>query len=293
MKLEGIITPLITPFSEKGEVFEEGLRDLINFQMKNGVGGLFICGTYGCGPLMTTEQRKKAAEITVDQVNGKISVIVHVGASSVNHSLELAKHAEDVGADAVASVPPFYYAYDDESVLSFYKQLLSTVNIPVFIYNNPARTGIAIGSELLKKLADEGVTGIKDSSFNMVKFYEDLVTVDKKDFIFIIGTEALMLPAIMAGAKGCVSGLANIFPEKNVECYKLIKEKKYEEASIKQMEIIKARNALHTAPTIPACYEALRIRGINVGYPKTPFRRLKAEQVELIKYKLAQLGWIF
>ncbi len=293
MKFEGIIPPLITPFTEKGEIFEEGLRNLIGFQVEKGVKGLFICGTYGSGPLMTVEQRKRVAEITVDQACGKVAIIVHVGSSSVDNVLELARHAEEVGADAVASVPPFYYAYDDESVLSFYKQLLSAVDIPVFVYNNPARSGIAISSELLRRLAEEGVAGIKDSSFNMVKFYEDLITVDKKDFIFIIGTEALMFPAIMAGAKGCVSGLANVFPEINVECYNLAKEKRYEEAVVKQMEIIKARKLMHLAPTIPACYEILKARGVNVGYPKAPFKRLKPKEIEMVISELKKRGFPF
>lgn len=290
MKIEGIIPPMITPFSKEGDVFEDGLKNLIKFQIEKGVNGLFICGTYGSGPAMTVNERKKVAETAMNQVNGKIAVIVHVGSSSVNSSLELAKHAEDIGADAVASVPPFYYAYDNESVLSFFRELISKVNVPVFVYNNPARSGIAITSESLNKLAEEGVAGIKDSSFNIVKFYEDIVTMKKKNFTFIIGTEALMLPAIMAGAKGCVSGLANVFPEINVELYRLIKEERYKEAAMKQIEIIKARRALHLAPTIPACYEILRIRGINAGYPKMPFRRLTEKETEKIKSELVEIG---
>jgi dihydrodipicolinate synthase/N-acetylneuraminate lyase len=292
MKFEGIIVPLITPFTKEGKVFEEGLRNLIDFEREKGVKGLFICGTYGSGPTMTVEDRKKVAEVTLDQASGKVAVIVHVGSSCVDSALELAKHAEEIGADAVASVPPFYYAYDDESVLSFYKQLLSHVNLPVFVYNNPARSGISISSELLNKLSKEGLAGIKDSSFNMAKFYEDIATVERKGFIFIIGTEALMLPAIMAGAKGCVSGLANVFPEINVELYKLAREGKYEEAAIKQIEIIKARKAMHLAQTIPLCYELLKIRGIDVGYPKKPFRKVTKEELEPVKNKLVQMGLI-
>ena len=290
MKFEGIIPPLLTPFSNKGDLFEEGLRNLIDFQVERGVKGLFICGTYGCGPSMTSEERKKVAEVTLDQVKGKITVIVHVGSSCIDTSLELARHAENIGADAVASVPPFYYAYDNESILSYYKQLVSKVNLPVFVYNNPFRSGIMITSELLNQLAKEGVAGIKDSSFNIVKFYEDIVTVEKKDFIFIIGTEALMLPALMAGARGCVSGLANVFPEINVQLYNLIKEAKYKEAAEKQIEIIKARKAIHLAPTIPVCHELLKVRGIDAGYPKKPFRKLTREELERVKTELVQIG---
>ena len=290
MKFEGIITPLITPFTEGGEVFENGLRDLLSFQAEKDVNGLFICGTYGSGPAMNVEERKKVAEIAVDQAKGKMDVIVHVGSSCLEDSLELAKHAEDVGADAVASTPPFYYAYDSESILSFYRQLVSHVNIPVFAYNNPARTGIMLDSGLLNRLAKEGVAGIKDSSANMIKFYEDVLAVEEKNFIFIMGTEALMFPAMMAGAKGCVSGLANVFPEINVKLYNLIREEKFKQAAIKQLEIIGARNAMHLAPVILTCYEILKLRGIDVGYPKRPFRRLTGKEIELVKGQLVKLG---
>jgi dihydrodipicolinate synthase/N-acetylneuraminate lyase len=101
-----------------------------------------------------------------------------------------------------------------------------------------------------------------------------------------------MLPAIMAGASGCVSGLANVFPEINVECYNLAEEGKYREAAIKQMEIIKVRKAIHLAPTIPVCYEILKIRGISVGCPKMPFIKLTTRQLELVKSKLVHLGFL-
>jgi dihydrodipicolinate synthase/N-acetylneuraminate lyase len=164
------------------------------------------------------------------------------------------------------------------------------VNIPVFVYNNPARTGIMVDSGLLNRLAKEGVAGIKDSSANMIKFHEDVLAVEEKNFIFIMGTEALMFPAMMAGAKGCVSGLANVFPEINVELYNLIREEKFKQAAIKQLEIIGARNAMHLAPVIPTCYEILKLRGINVGYPKRPFRRLTGKEIELVKGQLVKLG---
>jgi N-acetylneuraminate lyase/4-hydroxy-tetrahydrodipicolinate synthase len=288
MKFEGIITPLITPFTEGGEVFEDGLRDLMSFQAEKGVNGLFMCGTYGSGPAMNVEERKKVAEIVVDQARGKMDVIVHVGSSCLEDSLELAKHAEDVGADAIASTPPFYYAYDSESILSFYRQLVSHVKIPVFAYNYPERVGTAINSELLNRMAKEGVAGIKDSSFNILKFYEDILAVEKKDFIFIIGTEALMLPAMMAGAKGCVPGLANVYPEIVIELYKLIKEEKFKQAALKQMEVIRIGRTLR--PTMSACYEILKLRGINVGYPKRPFKRLSEQEINMLKDRLLKIG---
>jgi len=290
-KFEGVIPPLLTPFTKTGEVHEEGLRKLIDFQAEKGVHGLYICGTYGSGPAMSKEQRKKVAEITMDSVKGRMFVIVHVGASSVDDAIDLAKHAEDVGADAVASVPPFYYALEDEAIIEYYRKLVSKVNIPVFVYDNPARTGVRLNVELIKKLSEEGVAGIKDSSFDLVKFYEEVVTVSKEGFVFIIGTEALALPALLAGAKGIVSGLANAFPELVLELYKSTNEGKLKEASELQLKVIKARKALHLAPVIPVLYELLRIRGIDAGYPKVPpFRLVKTSELERVRKEFVELG---
>jgi len=290
MRFEGIITPLITPFTDDGKVFEKGLRELISFQMEKNINGLFVCGTYGSGPAMTIEERKSVAEIAVDQARGKMDVIINVGSSSMETTIELAKHAEKVGADAVASTPPFYYAYDSESVLSFYKQLLKEVNIPVFAYNYPERVGYTISSQLLNMLAEEGVVGVKDSSFNMIKFYEDVLTVGKKDFIFLIGTEELMFPAMMAGAKGCVPGIANVYPEIMTEFYRLIKEEKFKEAATKQMEVIRLIKTLN--PTMTACYEILKLRGVNVGQPKKLFKGLTEVEVNKLRDRLVQLHLI-
>ncbi len=292
MRFEGIIPPMITPFKADGTLYEDGIRKIVNFLIEKGVSGLFICGTYGTGPAMTTDERKKAAEIIMDAAKGKVKIIAHVGSSNVDTIFELAKHAEDIGADAVATVPPFYYAYDEDTIVNFFKELVSKVNIPVFVYNNPARSGNPITVRLLRRLVDVGVTGIKDSCFDLVRFYEFLTNIEKKDFEFIIGTESLLVPAYLAGSRACISGQANAFPEINVKTFNLLKEGKYEEAAKAQLDIIRLRQVLHLAPTYPAVFEALRLRGIDVGYPKPPFRRLTKEEVQMLEEGLKKLGYL-
>ncbi len=290
--LNSVITALITPFTNNHKLYLEGLRKLIEFQISNGVKAFYICGTYGLGPLMSLAERKKVAEAVIEDVGGDATVIVHVGTTNLDDALELARHAEGVGAQAIASVPPYYYAYDDEAILNYFKRLTSEVKIPVFLYNNPARTGIRISSELLRRLAEVGVIGVKDSSFDLVRFYEDLITVTGKDFKFIIGTEALMLPAMMAGSTTCVSGLSNTFPELVVKLYNLIKTEAYVEASKTQLDVVKVRKALHLTPPIPTAYEVLRLRGIDVGNPKPPMRRLSRNEVELVREELVRAGML-
>ncbi|MHA1834913.1 MAG: dihydrodipicolinate synthase family protein [Candidatus Baldrarchaeia archaeon] len=292
MKIRGIIPPLITPFKENGEIYEGGLKQLIDFQIENGVHGFWLCGTYGCGPLMTSEQRKKVAKVCVDYVDKRVPVIVHVGSSSLESTLDLAKHAESIGADAVGSVPPFYYPYKENEILAFYKELVSAVKIPVFAYNNPATTKFNISPEFLNELATIGVVGIKDSSFNITQFYEYLTSLKKEEFIFIVGTEALLFPALTAGAKGCVSGLANAFPEINVQAYNAIQEKNWDKAIELQLKIIKARKILHTvSSSISACYTLLKMRGVDVGVVKKPITPLTEKESKYIKVKLKELGF--
>jgi N-acetylneuraminate lyase/4-hydroxy-tetrahydrodipicolinate synthase len=271
-QIKGIIPPLTTPFTLEGSVYEEGLKTLLDFQISGGVHGLFICGTYGSGPIMSFEERQQTAEIIVNHVKGKIPVIVHVGTTSTVQSIELAQHASEIGADVVASVPPYYHHHDERSIKKYFDSLVQSVDIPVFVYNNPKTTGFSITPKFLSELAELGIQGIKDSCFSFVEFSHFLLALgNHPDFTFIIGTEALCLAAMMVGAKGCVAGLANVFPELVVSLYDAISASNFKEAAPLQMRVNRARQILHIpSSTNAACYFVLKHRGIDVGIPKEP-----------------------
>ena len=270
--LTGIIPPLTTPFTQQGDVYEAGLRQLVDFQIDNGSLGLFICGTYGSGPIMNLDERKRVHEIVVDQVAGRINVVAHVGTTSTTDSIELAQHAESAGADHVAAISPYYHGHDERTVVEFFRELVESVKLPVYVYNNPKCSGVTITPGFLHHLADVGVAGIKDSGFSYISFAHMVLSMaDRPEFRFIVGTEGIALPAWMAGAKGCVSGLANVFPELMSHHWDLFEAGQYEEAAKVQMRVLKARQLLHIpSSTNAACYAVLRERGIDVGYPKRP-----------------------
>ncbi len=271
--LYGIIPPLTTPFTPEGDVYEAGLRRLVEFQVKGGVHGLFICGTYGSGPIMTVEQRKLVHEIVVDQNQGRLTIVAHVGTTSTAQSVELAKHAEAIGADFVASISPYYHQHAERAVVEFFRALVAAVDLPVYVYNNPKACGIEITDSFLRHLAEIGVAGIKDSAFSYVTFAHFILELseDFPDFKFIVGTEGIALPALMAGAKGIVSGLANVFPELMVKLWNAYNAKDYETAAKLQMDVVKARKHLHIpSSTNAACYTVLQARGIDAGIPKLP-----------------------
>jgi N-acetylneuraminate lyase/4-hydroxy-tetrahydrodipicolinate synthase len=279
-EVKGIIPPLTTPFTESGDVYEEGLRRLVDFQIEKGVHGLFICGTYGSGPIMTVQERKMVHEIVVDQVKGRITVIAHVGTTSTAQSVELARHAESVGADFVASVSPYYHRHDERAVVEFFRTLVEAVGVAVYVYNNPKASGVTITPSFLRRLADVGVQGIKDSGFSFIELTHFLLALkDVPDFRFIVGTEALALPAFLVGAKGSVAGLANAFPELVVELWDLLQAGNYGGAARVQMRVNRARQILHIpSSTNAACYAVLHERGIDVGYPKPPILPVREDK---------------
>lgn len=288
----GIIPPLTTPFTESGDVYEEGLRRLLEFQIEKGVHGLFICGTYGSGPIMTVEERKEVHEITVDQVEGRVTVIAHVGTTSTARSLELARHAESVSVDHIASVSPYYYGHEERAVVEFFRTLVEAVDLPVYAYNNPKASGVTITPSFLHHLAEVGVEGVKDSGFSYIELTHFMLELeDMPDFRFIVGTEGLALPALMLGAKGCVAGLANACPEVVVELWDLFQAGEYEEAARAQLRVNKARRLLHIpSSTNAACYAVLRERGIDVGYPKAPLLPVREDRREAMIAGLEEMG---
>ena len=143
-QLYGIIPPLTTPCTPDGEGYEEGLRQLVEFQIEKGSHGLFICGTYGSGPLMSVEQRQQVHEVVMDQAKGRILVVAHVGAITTDQAVALAQHAESIGIPYVSSISPFYYKYDERSLVAYFSALVKSVRIPVYVYNNPQAASVTI-----------------------------------------------------------------------------------------------------------------------------------------------------
>ena len=287
-QFKGIIPPIITCFDRDGKIDEAAQREVVRFQAEH-VDGFYPCGTYGSGPLMTVEERKRVAEIVIEE-KGSCDVIVHVGAVNTSQSVELAQHAQSVGADAVGAIPPYYYTYTTDQLLDHYRALIRAVDIPVFLYNNPGLSGNPISADMLATLADEGLSGVKDSAFDLVNFYMYLIKVKKPDFNFIIGTEAIAAAALDAGASGVISGLANVFPEFMASFYKTWQEGNPAKTGEHQLKVVKARSILKYGPTLTMTYSVLRMRGLNPGYPRAPYQDIPSSLYERVESEMQDMG---
>lgn len=274
-KLYGLLPPLVTPFDNEGRVDVEALGELVDF-LKPWVHGFYICGTYGQGPLMRPEERKLVAE-KVAEHSGDRKVVVHVGAPDTLTAVELARHAEEVGAHAVASVPPYYYRHQEEAVVRYFEELAASVGIPVYAYNNPPRVGYPITPELAVKLKQVGVVGVKDSSFDVLT-YIDYKLVAGDDFDVVVGTEALMLPTYVLGARAFIPGMSNYLPELVYELFNALESGDLAKARELQMRVVEIRRRVHSLGSpIALTYLVLEARGLRAGGPRKPFLRPRGE----------------
>ncbi len=290
-ELAGIIPPLIIPFNEEGGINERSLRRFIDFLIERKIGGLFPCGTFGSGPLMSADERKQCAEIIIDAAAGRIPVIIHVGTTTVAATVEFAKHAEKAGADSVAAVPPYYYPHIEEVVIGYYKGLLDAVSIPVFAYNNPGRVGYGVSAQLMGRLADMGLAGVKESSFDLKVFVSYLNAVTKPGFQFIMGTVPLLFPGLMMGAIGGIAGTANAFPEIAVELFDEFKKGNYSrcvELQKKNSRLVEIMG-IGGVP-ITGLIAMLELRGHEFGYPHDPMVKASPATKEKIRKGLLELG---
>jgi len=275
MHFTGIIPPAITCFTKQGEIDVKAQRALVQFLSKH-VQGFFPCGTYGSGPLMTMAERKQVAEIVMEE-KGNTFAIIQVGAPSTREAIELAKHAKAIGADAIGAIPPYYYAYSQDQLIEYYRAIINSVDLPVFVYNNPELSRNPVNPETLAFLAEHKLAGVKDSAFDLVNFYNFKLAVEKPDFSFIVGTEAIAAAALDAGASGVIAGLANCFPEFMGDFFKTWQNGDAKKTAAKQLDVIQARNILKLGPTMTMIYATLRMRGMNPGYPRAPQTEIPKE----------------
>ena len=294
---EGIYPPVITSFTEDGDLYEKGIRNVISYLMSEGVHGFFINGSYGSAVLMTIEERKRVAEIIHDEVKGRLPIITHVGEASTRATIELAKHAEELGSAAVAAVAPYYYsgadAYDESQIVRHFADIAASVRVPTFIYNNPRTSGYTLTSELLAKLVTIGVLGMKDSSgsFTLLGEFNQAATRVNPDFACMSGSVGLMQPAYNIGIKGCISGTANAFPELTVALYRALEAHDWKKSGELQNLVIAERKIQSAGGFRPAgCYTFLKLKGIDCGTVRRPWREPNDREARYMKEEAIKLG---
>ena len=220
-RLKGVIPPMITPFTGDGKLDEKNLQKLVEY-LSGKVEGLFICGSYGCGPLMSLEERRRTAEIVKKYAGPETVIVVHTGTTNARDTIELSLHAREIGCDAAAAVGPYYYKYKDLDLLRYYEAILKeTKDFPFYAYHNPQFQGYETSLEVFRQLKDMGMSGIKDATFNIMQYAAYQRELADEAFDIALGTEAMWVSAHALGCQAYIPGIGNVFPELCREMYQI------------------------------------------------------------------------
>jgi len=228
---QGTITAIVTPFTSKGAIDFTAFEKLIDFQIKSKVNAIVVAGTTGEGATLTIEEKKELIIRAVEYTAGRIGVIASTGSNETFESLDLTTFAYENGANAALIITPYYNKPTQGGMFEHYKMIADKVDFPQIIYNVPGRTGVNILPETQIALAKacKNIVAVKEASGNLGQMME-IIKHSPEGFNVISGDDALTLPAIALGAKGCISVISNYAPVEFGNMINLALKNKFKEA---------------------------------------------------------------
>ncbi|HFC04240.1 MAG TPA: 4-hydroxy-tetrahydrodipicolinate synthase [Rhizobiales bacterium] len=249
MQFYGSIPALITPMSN-GAVDEKALKKLVNWHIDEGTNGIVPVGTTGESPTLSHEEHNHVVEIVVREAAGRIPVIAGAGSNNTIEAIELAKHAEQAGADAILTVTPYYNKPSQEGMYQHFKAIADAISIPVFLYNVPGRTVVAFSVETADRLFRDckNVIGTKDATADLARPSQQR-QLSGTDFIQLSGEDATALGFNAHGGVGCISVTANVAPRLCSDFQAATMRGDYEAARTIQDRLMPLHDAMFAEPS--------------------------------------------
>lgn len=287
-KFRGVFCALNAIYDENDNIDTEKMKALVKVYKSLGVKGVYACGSTGEGFLLSTEERKQVAQAVKEAAGDDFTVIVHVGCASTKESIELARHAEKIGVDAVSAVPCVYYHLPEESVRLHWNSIIDSTSLPFIIYNIPQLTGFNLSPEMLGEMAkNEKVIGVKNSA-EPVYLMERYRKAAGDDFIIFNGSDEQLLGGRLMGADAGIGGTYGCMPELFVRLDELVNNNEIEKAQVLQFKINDCIFDLLSCKSLyGAAKQVMSQRfGIDCGNPRSPFLPVSYEDAKPIADKI-------
>ena len=276
---------IITPFTEDGINFEE-LGRIIEDQIAGGTDAIVITGTTGESATMSDEEHRQAIKYAVEKVNKRIPVVAGAGSNETAYAVELAKHAEDVGADALLVVTPYYNKCTQNGLVAHYNKIADSVNIPLIVYNVPSRTGVNIKPETYLKLSKHPrIVAAKEANGDLTSVLRTRALCGD-DLDIYSGNDDQIVPILSLGGLGVISVLANVAPKETHDICQLYFDGKVKESAKLQIEYTDLIDALFCEVNPIPVKTAMRLMGYNVGELRMPLSEMEEANVKLLKNSL-------
>ena len=277
--LKGIYSALLIPFDEKGEVKEDGLRQVIEHNLNVcGVDGLYVNGSSGENFLLNTAQKKQIFKFVKEVVGDRAKLIAQVGSLDLNEAVELAKYATELGYDSLSAVTPFYYPLSFKEIKDYYETIINATDNSMILYYIPFLTGVKISlDQFAELLDDEKVIGVK---YTAADFYQ-LERFRRRfpDKLIWSGFDEMLVQAAISGVDGAIGSTYNVNGKTSKKIFELAKEGKVEEAyelQHKANDVIEKVLELGLYQTLK---EILKVKGIDAGYCKKPMKVFDPEKL--------------
>ncbi|MFH0962880.1 MAG: dihydrodipicolinate synthase family protein [Planctomycetota bacterium] len=293
-RFTGVIPALLTPFDGSGEVSASMLKKLVAFHIDAGVQGLWLCGGSAEAYALSVRERKAIVEVVVAEAAGRVDVIVHVGDNSTEVACELARHAEGIGADAVACFPPVMPKLSAEALRSHYRKVASACGgLPFIAYNVPGLTGVRVDESVMASLLDiENLSGVKHSEYNLFDL-RNTIELAADRLSVLEGCDEILLAALAMGAHGGVGLTYNFAPGVYLEIYRSFNAGDVLKAQQEQFRMTRfIRRAIFRYGMHATMKEAMRLLGYDCGPPRTPVLPLGDEERAGVKKELEEAGLV-
>ena len=290
-KPKGIIAALITPTDANGRLKERASRNIIKYVIDGGVHGLFAVGTAGEFYAIDRKTKMRITEIAVEEAAGKLPIYMGATSNTTKESVDLAKGAESIGADAVTVLTPSFVKCRDDELYDHFKAIANSISLPVILYSLPGTTGVGISPKLLGEMCRiDNIVGIKDSSGDL-SMTEQYIRQSSDNFSVLSGRDTLILATLMYGGAGGVAATANVVPKLVASIYNHHMDGNIEQAREAQFRLAPLRHAFGLGSTSAAMLKAaVNLKGMDVGETVAPVKLLGEREREQLREILKEMG---
>lgn len=286
----GIMPAFITPIYDDGTLKPDTVRSLLNWEISKGVQGFYINGATGEGLFLSEDVRKELAEISMDVCKGKVKIINHVGAVDTMSAIRLAKHAGQIGCDAISSLVPNYLTtYTTDQVLDYYKRISDASGLPVLVYCK-GDVGTTPFEFMQRVMKVDGLIGCKYTMFDYYSMHR-ITELNGGDINVINGPDEMLICGLTMGADGGIGSTYNLMGDWFVELYNKFRAGDFEGARAVQFRINKVIAVLLKYDCIPAIKAALTMKGFDIGNVAYPGKVFGAEELQAFRREMTEAGY--
>ena len=288
--IQGSIVALITPFNEDGSVNYDRLRELVDWHIEEGTDAILALGTTAETPTLTMKEEDEIARIVIEQTAGRVPVIVGSGSNNTMMAVEQSLKFQEMGADALLVITPYYNKTSKAGMVYHFTQVADAVDIPVYVYNVPGRTGVSITYEALAEISQhKNIVGIKEASGDM-SLVSKFAKLINENFNVYSCNDDINLPILSVGGAGVISVLANILPKETHELAMAYISGDTDKARAMQMKYLDFINALFIETNPIPIKEAMNMVGLNVGGYRMPLCPMADDTRAVLRGEMEKLG---